>query len=271
MPDPNTVFNEPIPENYDRYLGPTMFETYAADLANRVAANSKGAVLETACGTGILTQALRTRLPLSRPIVATDIGQAMLDYARSKLGDLANVEWKQADATVLPFPSASFGAVACQFGVMFFPDQLAAFKEARRVLTDDGAFYFNVWDDMAHNPAAQLAHETLSKFYPDNPPNFYTVPYGFHDREVLRRLLTAGGFNDLNFEEIEIEVHSPSAQEYAVGYIAGTPASTAIRDRGGDIDEVVNTLTMAYAQLGGAAPFRVTSQALVVTAHANSA
>ncbi|HZQ06255.1 MAG TPA: methyltransferase domain-containing protein [Anaerolineae bacterium] len=268
MPDSNTIFSESIPENYDRYLGPTMFETYAADLANRVAANSNGAVLETACGTGILTQALRARLPLTTPIVATDIGQAMLDYARKKLGDLQNVEWKQADATVLPFPSASFGAVACQFGVMFFPDKLAAFKEARRVLTDNGAFYFNVWGDMAHNPAASLAHGTLSKIFPDNPPNFYTVPFGFNDREVLRSLLTNSGFRNLEFEEIAMEVSSPSAKEYAIGYLAGTPASTAIRERGGNVDEVVDTLTKSFAQLGGEAPFRAPMHALVITAHA---
>ncbi len=268
MPDSNALFNGSIPEAYDRYLVSVLFEPYATDLANRVPVNPKGAVLELACGTGILTQALRTHLPATVPIVATDLGQDMLDFARRARGTLENVEWKQADATVLPFDSASFAAVACQFGVMFFPDKLKAFRQARRVLNDDGVFLFNVWGDLAHNEFARLAHETLANLYPDNPPNFYTVPYGFNDPEVLRRLLTESNFGSVEIQTVTMEARSASARDLAIGYIAGTPASTAVRERGGDIEAIVDTLTDAYVRLGGDNPFHAPMQALVVTAHA---
>jgi ubiquinone/menaquinone biosynthesis C-methylase UbiE len=55
----------------------------------------------------------------------------MLGYARAKLPEL-EIAWQRADAQELPFPDASFDAVACQFGIMFVPDKARALREARR-------------------------------------------------------------------------------------------------------------------------------------------
>src|SRR5262249_27725237 len=151
-----------IPQLYDRYLGPVLFEPYAADLAHRVAAHDAGPVLEMACGTGIVTQQLRAHLAPDVQIVATDLSQPMLDYARTKLTALKDVDWRQADIAALPFVDASFAIVVCQFGLMFVQDKQAAFREARRVLRKDGLFAFNVWDRLSTNPFAHIAHETLA-------------------------------------------------------------------------------------------------------------
>src|SRR5215210_283273 len=92
---------------------------------------------------------LSIRLFLYKPlapeveIVATDLSLPMLDYARTKLATLKNVDWRQADIAALPFPDALFAAVVCQFGLMFVPDKQAAFREARRVLSKGGLFTFN--------------------------------------------------------------------------------------------------------------------------------
>src|SRR6187551_1809466 len=82
MAETNISFSGSIPQMYDRYLGPVLFEPYAVDLARRVAAtHATGSVLEMACGTGIVTQQLRTHLAPGIKIVATDLSQPMLDYA----------------------------------------------------------------------------------------------------------------------------------------------------------------------------------------------
>ena len=92
MAETNISFSGSIPQMYDRYLGPVLFEPYAADLARRVAtAHATGPVLEMACGTGIVTQQLRAHLALKIKIVATDLSQPMLDYAKTKLPTLKNV------------------------------------------------------------------------------------------------------------------------------------------------------------------------------------
>jgi ubiquinone/menaquinone biosynthesis C-methylase UbiE len=118
----DSVFAGSIPEIYDRYLGPALFDPYAADLAHRVADLSTGAVLETAAGTGRVTRVLARVLPDSVSIVATDLNQAMLDFAASQDG-VGRIAWQQADATALPFEDAQFDAVFCQFGAMFFSRQ----------------------------------------------------------------------------------------------------------------------------------------------------
>jgi ubiquinone/menaquinone biosynthesis C-methylase UbiE len=70
----------------------------------------------------------------------------MFACAKSKFRPAENVEWKEADASALPFPDRSFEAVVCQFGLMFVPDKEAAIREAYRVLASDGVLLFSVWD-----------------------------------------------------------------------------------------------------------------------------
>lgn len=130
------AFTGDIPRFYDKHLGPIIFADYAADLARRAAALSPKDVLELAAGTGISTAALRAALPASTRIIATDLNDAMLEVARAKAP--AGVEFRQANAMELPFADASFDLVVIQFGVMFFPDRPAAYREARRVLRPGG-------------------------------------------------------------------------------------------------------------------------------------
>jgi ubiquinone/menaquinone biosynthesis C-methylase UbiE len=262
-------FSGSIPQLYDRYLGPVLFEPYAADLVRRVAAHAPGPVLEMACGTGIVTQQLRAHLAPEVELVATDLSQPMLDYARSKLAALKNVDWRQADIAALPFPDASFAAVVCQFGLMFVPDKQAAFREARRVLGKGGLFAFNVWDGIVANPFAHIAHETLAKMFPANPPQFHT-PFTFNEHEVLRQLLTTHGFSTIQLETVTLEARSESAKALATGFIQGSPLSAAIQERGASFESVVAAVAEALEQHGGAAPFRSTLQAVVVTARADA-
>jgi hypothetical protein len=51
------TFAGSIPEIYDRFMIPLVFEPYARDLAGRLANVEPRDVLETAAGTGVLTRA----------------------------------------------------------------------------------------------------------------------------------------------------------------------------------------------------------------------
>src|ERR1700741_5155727 len=134
MSQKHVAFTGAVPENYDRYLGPVALAPYAEELARRVSVADGGAVLELACRTGIVTRRLRDRLSPTVNIVATDLNDAMLDYAAQKFRGEESIEWRQADATELPFADESFDTIVCQFGVMFFPDKAKAFAEAYRLL-----------------------------------------------------------------------------------------------------------------------------------------
>jgi ubiquinone/menaquinone biosynthesis C-methylase UbiE len=116
------VFVGTIPDIYDEFLVPLIFESYAADLAQRIVAVPVEDVLETAAGSGVVTRALAPLLSDQARYCVTDLNPPMLDRARARQGDDPRIAWQPADALNLPFDDGSFDAVACQFGVMFFPD-----------------------------------------------------------------------------------------------------------------------------------------------------
>lgn len=261
--DPNAVFDGAIPENYDRYLGPVLFEPYARDLAERVAPRKPKSVLEIACGTGILTRHLRARLGNDAYIVASDLNAGMLKYAQAKFEGTSNIEWDEADASALPFGAESFDAAVCQFGLMFVPDKEIAMREAFRVLRPGGVFLFNVWDRIENNVFARIAHQTIASFFDDDPPTFYQVPFGFSDARVIRAMLKQVGFDAIESSPLNLAFRSASAAELAAGLVRGNPVSSAIKERGGNIDEVISAVSQKLAEHGGSAPFQGTMQALV--------
>ena len=144
MTECDKVFAGSIPERYDTYLAPLIFDAYANDLAGPAAALAPNTVLETAAGSGVVTRALASRLVSDARYIVTDLNQTMLDHAANKQGSDGRITWRQADALDLPFDDASFDAMVCQFGVMFFPNRVAGYAEARRVLKPGGRFLFNV-------------------------------------------------------------------------------------------------------------------------------
>ena len=256
-----------IPEVYDHYRA-TDFEPYADDLADRVASGGpRGPVLELACGTGILTERLRARLPASVRIVATDLNPPMLEYARTKRGGVADIEWQQADAGSLPFPSGSFDAVACQFGFMFVPDKAVAFREARRVLAPGGLLAFNVWDSLQANQSMHVVQQTISSFL-GCKPGFFDLPFGLHDRSLLHDLVRSNGFQQIEISTVSIRTVSPSARSLATGIVMGSPASLELQQRGIASEPVIEAAATALANAFGDCPCETDRRAVVVMARA---
>jgi ubiquinone/menaquinone biosynthesis C-methylase UbiE len=261
--DANAVFEGSIPENYDRYLGPGFFQPFAKDLVARLERDQPKRVLEIACGTGIVTRELRDRLPFTTQIVATDLNPAMFTFAQRKFGPDENVEWQEADAAALPFPDGSFDAVICQFGLMFVPDKEAAMRECHRVLVRGGAFLFNVWDSMDQNPVVKTGHQTIVSFFERDPPNFYELPFGFYDQNVIRPLLENAGFRGIEVSLLTLPFHSSSAQDFATGLVRGNPVATATQERGANVDHLVHAVAERIAERYGSAPMKSTMQAFV--------
>src|SRR5712692_8773230 len=127
------LFAGSIPGIYDRFLVPLIFESYALDLAERLARTEPKHILEIAAGTGVLTRAIASHLPAHARIVATDLNEPMLSHASAQLSHDSRIVWLQADALSLPFDDQGFDVVACQFGVMFFSDKVREYSEARRM------------------------------------------------------------------------------------------------------------------------------------------
>ncbi|GMA16046.1 class I SAM-dependent methyltransferase [Deinococcus metallilatus] len=193
-PETGSVFAGSIPQFYAQYLVPLIFEPYAVDLASRVTRRQPASILEIAAGTGVVTRQLAHTLPPEVSIVATDLSQPMLDQAAAA-GTVRPVEWCQADAQQLPFLDEAFDVVVCQFGVMFFPDKVRAFAEARRVLRPHGQFIFSVWDRIEENELTDTILQAVRHLLPDDHPPFMTrIPHGYCDPAVIAQDLGRAGF-----------------------------------------------------------------------------
>jgi ubiquinone/menaquinone biosynthesis C-methylase UbiE len=268
MTNRNAQFTGSVPAAYDRFLGPMLFEPFADDLTARLTVPPAAAVLELACGTGILTGRLRRALPATATLTATDLNEPMLEYARAQVLD-PGITWQPADAQALPFPDAAFDAVACQFGLMFVPDKARAFGEVRRTLRSHGQFAFNVWLSLAENPLGRIARATIARYFTGDPPTFYEVPFSFHDESRIRELLQAAHFEVVACERVVLEARSPSADDAARGVVTGNPILLDVVERATAApEEIIHAVAAALAAEGGAVPLRLPMRALVVLARA---
>ena len=264
------VFAGSIPENYDRYMVPLIFASYARDIARRAAALLPKAVLEMAAGSGVVTRALAPMLSPDARYVVTDLNQPMLDYAATRQEQDDRLTWRQADAQALPFEDAAFDLVCCQFGVMFFPDRPSAYREARRVLKPGGTFLFNAWDRIEENVFADDVTNALAEFFPEDPPRFMArTPHGYHDTALIRSDLAKAGFSDVTIETKAAESRAPSPRQVAVAYCQGTPLRNEIEARGSDkLEAATDYAASAIARKHGNGEVAAKIQALVVTARA---
>jgi SAM-dependent methyltransferase len=265
MAQNDSSFTGNLPQLYDRELGDVMFSPYAADIARRLSNLTSGNLLETAAGTGIVTQALAASLPDAVDIVATDLNQPMLDHASSKPG-MARVRFQQADALALPFPDRAFDTVVCQFGVMFFPDRVAGLREARRVLRPGGKFLFSAWGQIDDNPVMAITVEALRRRYPAHPTWFLErTPCGYFDLDVMRSDLRSAGFASSTIETVKLAGSVTGPRAPALGFCQGTPMMAEIMsvDPGG-LQAATDAAESLLRDRFGPGPFSTDLLALVV-------
>jgi SAM-dependent methyltransferase len=210
---------------YDRWLAPAMFHPFAIDLARRAARFAPSHPLEIAAGTGVLTRELVTAIPQTR-VTATDLNAAMVEFGSRRVPLAA---WRPADALSLPFDDRRFDLIVCQFGVMFFRDRPAAFREMRRVLAPGGRLLFSTWGAVdTHGFAAALV-AGLAHAFPDDPPTFVVaVPHGYSDLGQVAADLAEGGLECVSTVCVTLDGHANSAADVAAGPCAwkSRPAAT---------------------------------------------
>jgi SAM-dependent methyltransferase len=218
----------------------------------------------------VVARALARALPDGVRLVATDLHDAMLARAAA-VGTARPVEWRRADALHLPFEDASFDAVACQFGVMFFSDVARALAEARRVLRPGGTLVFSAWDRLEENELATLVTDAVARVFPEDPPRFLArTAHGYHDPAAMAADLAAAGFRaPPAIERIAERSRAPSHELPAVAYCQGTPLRGEIEARAGaSLADATRACADAIAGRFGRGPVDARMQALVVTIRA---
>jgi len=194
-------------------------------------------------------------------------GNDLADFANAKPG-MARAHLRQADATALPFDADCFDAVVCQFGVMFFPDRVAGYREARRVLRAGGRACFSIWDSLAHNAIPRCVNDAMARHFPVDPPRFLArTPHGHHDQATIRRELAQAGFERVAIETVTLPSRAASHRDPAIGFCQGSPMRAEIEARAPQgLSAATAAAAAAVAAEFGSGPIEAPMKALIVVA-----
>ena len=267
MAEQHAAFVGTVPPNYDRYLGPLLFHPYADDLAARLPVARGTRVLEVACGTGIVTERLVRRLAGQGTLVATDLNDAMIAHARARIPADPALEWRQADGTASPSPTAPSTWWCASSGSCSSRTRPRACGRRSGSSGRAGCISSTCGTRDERNAAARIAHDTIRAFFPDDPPQFYQVPFSLHDTAAVRGLLDAAGFADVASETVDRVGTSPSAADAATGLVEGNPVIGTIMERRPDaLPDIKAAVARNIAAELGDHPVRAPLRAHVFTA-----
>ncbi|MBS9719025.1 methyltransferase domain-containing protein [Pseudohalocynthiibacter aestuariivivens] len=216
-------------ERYEENLVPVIFIPWAQELLKRAELVAGDAVLDAACGTGIVARMASDRVGPDAKVVGADINAGMLAVARSKSEEEGKlIDWVEADVGNLPFDDASFDAVFCQQGLQFFPDKLIALKEFRRVLKPGGRCVICVARSLEHNPLMNGQIEILTRYIGEDAANAIRAVCGLSDSGMIHDLFTGAGFPEIDIESVTLTLRHPDGKAFVAGNMLSTPAANAI-------------------------------------------
>lgn len=214
----------------DGLMAPVLHELLAA-----AAPRPGDAVLDIGCGTGASTLALAEAVGGDGKVTGIDISVPLLEKARERAGaaGLTQAEFVPADAQTHPFPEAGFDMAVSRFGVMFFEDPVAAFRNIARALKPGAAITFMAWAGLNDNPWFRVpmlcAEKVLGPVEP-TPPHA-PGPMAFQDRAHVRSILDAAGLEDIGIEIANVELTPPGSLAEIAGFAARVgPGARAIRE-----------------------------------------
>jgi ubiquinone/menaquinone biosynthesis C-methylase UbiE len=230
--------NGSAPELYQRYLVPAITSIWADDLVDRTQPKPGDAVLDIACGTGVVTRLVAERMVTGR-IAGLDFNPGMLAVARSLPSKGASIEWFEGSALNLPFSDNSFNIVLCQLGLQFFPDRPLAIREMKRVLTPWGRVALSVYSAIENTPAAYAFVGALDRRLGSDASKIKRAEHAFPRAAEIEALMAAEGFEQVRTSTISKHITFPSVFDYVRFQLVATPMAGLLGDRNDHEREIV--------------------------------
>jgi ubiquinone/menaquinone biosynthesis C-methylase UbiE len=217
-------------ELFERYLVPAITAKWARDLVDRAEPREGEAVLDVACGTGIVARLAAIRMGRGL-VTGLDLNTPMLAVARGLPTQGAAIIWVEGSALDLPFPPGSFDVVFCQQGLQFFPDQGKALDEIYRVLKGGGRAALSVYSRIERTPGANAFALALDNIVGRNASRIKRGEHSFNDARQLEALLRSTNFNAADVQTVEQTIVFPSVLDYVRFQLLATPMTVLLKDR----------------------------------------
>ena len=220
-------FSESAAKNYEQFFVPTIATPFSAGLMRAARLEPGEAVLDVACGTGLVARLAAGAVGAAGSVTAIDLAPDMIEVAAaSEPPEGARIEWQQGDAASLPLPDQSFDVVLCQMGLMFIEDKAAAVAEMYRVLRPGGRVAVNAPGAM--QPLFENLEAALCDHINPALSGFVRAVFSMHDPTALGELLAGAGFAEIETSEHVVELEIPSPAEFLWQYINLTPMAPLV-------------------------------------------
>jgi ubiquinone/menaquinone biosynthesis C-methylase UbiE len=211
-------------------------------------------VLDIGCGPGATTFPFAAAVGPSGTVTGADISEPMLGLLRQRVAErgVGNIMPLSADAQVYAFAPASFDLVISRFGVMFFADPVAAFRNLVGALRSGGRLAMAVWAPIADNLhwkiPFDIAVHRLGAPKAANPRA--PGPLAFSEPSYFRGILETAGFADVTVTPTKFNVigRTPKQEAELAGQI-GPPGRLLDEKRADEATrrEVVAEFEAAFA------------------------
>jgi SAM-dependent methyltransferase len=228
--------------------------------------------LDVGCGVGETTRELARRVGPAGVAVGVDVSDRLVEVARRESAGLSNVEYLVADAQSHPF-TGGFDLCYSRFGLMFFEDPPAAFRNLRRALRAGGRLAAVVWGPPASCAWVELPLAILRRQRPDaagaGAPG--PGPFSLADAAEVRALVEGAGFTGARVDPLALPFRcGDSAADAAALLVRFGPAAAALREAGAEgerlrplVEEELRDLLAPWVGPGGV---ELPSLALLLTA-----
>jgi SAM-dependent methyltransferase len=185
-----------------------LFRSFEERLVAEALQASATAVLDVGCGTGATTLAIARGLGTRARCEGIDISSPMIVTARRRAEEEGTAaDFVCADAQVHPFEPAAFDMIVSRFGVMFFEDPVAAFRNLRWAAREGAELRFYAWRSAAENPFMTAAESAARPLLPGLPPRRPGAPgqFAFANRERIHDILQKSGWGVIGVEPWDVE------------------------------------------------------------------
>jgi len=207
-------------EVYERLFVPALVGQWAEQIADAARIGANDRVLDVGCGTGVLARAAADRVELVKQVTGLDRNEGMLAVARRVR---PQIDWRQGDASALPFADNSFDVVVSQFALMYFSDRTAALTEMMRVLKPGGRLAIAVWGPFECATSYIILTEIAQRRCGQAAADVLTAPFVLGDKERLVELFRSAGIDRIAIELRPGTMTFPSIATFVESEVKGSP------------------------------------------------
>jgi ubiquinone/menaquinone biosynthesis C-methylase UbiE len=267
------IWNEIAPRYHKRWAsvdkGP--FQS-TKKLIELVKINKNNAVLDVACGTGVVTKQIQKKVGNLGYVVGVDTSTTAIKIAKKWNEKNKNLDFVNIDAENFSF-SKKFDIITCQYALFFFPNAQKALKNMKNSLKKSGKIGISVHGSKDNVPFFNSILDSVTKYIPDYVPPGTPNLDRFGSKSALKAEVRKAGFSNIVVKEFIFNYSPGKFEDYWKNYIKyiAKPLKEKLNaleySKRKEFKESVKEKTMQYTKKNGEILFPW--QVLILTARTN--